>query len=381
MYRFRTSSKRLTILLLSYHLDFISHLAMSSPFPFLALPIGPHSDSSSSGSSSSSLFAGDSQSSNSTDIPHSPMDKEPKVTGMSLTAACTTRRVSLKLYKINENEPAAYLGNESSPKTPIQSAKSGIFHLSPRSRIQLQEEDVGYGSDSEDGGSSGSPHPKRFSDFRMSQSALLRNGTPPILPRVEESLGGGKPALPRIRPNRPSMINIGATCPQSIQLKVDTKLIGLGLGLPSNHPLQTLRGLTAPTLMSPTIVHKPVANLLPCRPFSPLSPRTRQMQDPRLRPTVVPGSPSPIDMLPSRISYFQKRNDPSPLQGSRFAFSSPRETILEPLRPKSTVFPCMPSSMELYSSFAFDTVYPCTPFTSPEVHASGARVMGNVTMG
>jgi hypothetical protein len=349
---------------------------MSTHSSFLELPIAPSSHSSSGSSSLSSLFAGDSHSSNTTDDtpPSSPTTKEPKaIKPMSFGLP---RRVSLpKLqiqHKNDENEQASRLDGESSPKTPIQSAKRGIFLFSPLAHIQLQEDDVGYESDCEVGASSRPSHAKRFSRSKRNLSTIparIRSVTAPALPKVgEESPPGGidhaAPAI--LRPNRPLRIDLAAVPPYAIKPKASKAPIGLGLGLSPNHPFQIPRASTAPSPMSPSTCNVPIANLLPSRPFSPPSPHA--IQDPRLRPTILLGSPSPIEMLPSRFSYFQKHNHPSLLPGFQLSsYSSPNDAILEP--PLSSVVPGVPSPMEVYSSFAYDSVYPRTPCASPEIHA------------
>jgi hypothetical protein len=351
------------------------------------LPTGPHSDSASSGSSSiSSLFAGDSQSSNSTDItpPRSPAAEEPKSSKLiSFTVAGTPHRISLTKLKLppktNENEQASCLDDDSTPKTPIHSAKTGIFQFSPLLHIQLQVDDAGYESEAEDEGSPRSPLPKRYSpawDNPSSLPARMRGVTAPIVPAAGEdplSQSCVKHVLPVIlRQNRPSTIDLTVIPPYGLKPKLGKASIGLGLGLPSNHPLQTSRALTEPVLMSPPISYAFTTNLLPCRPFPPPSPRSGEIQNinPRLRPTVIPGSPSPIEMLPSRFSYFQGQNCRGPLPSSRLTNSPPRNVTPETLRLQPIFVSGIPSPMELYSSFVYDTAYPRTPFVSPEAHAS-----------
>jgi len=330
---------------------------MSFASPFLVLPTDSRTDSASSGSSSSSsLFAGDSQYSNSTDItpPRSPTREEPKL-----------------LSKTNENEQVSHLDDEATPKTPNQSAKTGIFPFSPLLRIQLQEDDTGYESESEDEGSPRSPRPNRYRRALGNPSSLpagMRGVTAPVTASIGEDVlfpSCVTRALPTIlRQNRPSMIDLAVIPPCGDKRRLGKAAIGLGLGLPSNCPIPTFRALTEPVQTSPSS-RATVTNLLPCRPFPPPSPRTGEIQNPRLGPTVILGSPSPIEMLPSRFSYFQSPNRPSPHQGSQLP-RSPLSDAIPEKRFQENLVSGMPSPMELYSSWAFDTVYPRNPFVSPE---------------
>jgi hypothetical protein len=356
---------------------------MSNSSPFLALPAG--SCTGSSGSSSfSSLFAGDSQYSNSTDItpPRSPVIEEPKPTQlMSFVADSTHRRVSPPklnpLPKAKENEQVLCLDDETTPKTPIQSPKTGIFPFSPPPYIQLQEDATGYESDSEgENGLRSRPHRNRRAQANPSSvPARMRGVSTPIIgaagedPSYPNSDNHSNPTI--CRQNRPPMLDLTVIPPRGNKLALGKAAIGLGLGLPSNHLMQISRASTAPMLMSPPISRASNANLLPCRPFPPPGPlHTGQMQNPRLQPTVILDSPSPMDMLPSRFSYFQSPNCPSPQRSFQIPRSPLRDAFPETrLGFQGTSVSGMPSPTELYSSLAFDTVYPRTPFASPEARA------------
>ncbi|KIM84888.1 hypothetical protein PILCRDRAFT_817701 [Piloderma croceum F 1598] len=347
---------------------------MSNPSPFLALPASSRIGSSGS-SSFSSLFAGDSLSSDSTDItpPRSPVIEEPKPTQLiSFVADSTHCLQKLKpLLKTNENEQVSGLRDETIPKAPIQSATTGF---SPLLDIQLQEDATGYESDSEPKNGFRS-RPQRNKRARANPSpvpAQMRGVSAPII-----NTAGEDPSYPncanRSNPticwqNRPPMLDLTVIPPCGNKLTLGKAAIGLGLGLPSNH-LQTSRASTAPVLMSPPISRVYNANLLPCRPFpSPL--HTGQMQSPRLQPTVILDSPSPMELLPSRFSYFQSPDCLSPPRGFQTPRSPLRDAFPETrLGFQGTSVSGMPSPTELYSSLAFDTVYPRTPFVSPEARA------------
>ena len=347
---------------------------------FLVLPVDTLSGSSLD-PSSPFLFAGDSQSSNPADItPRSPTNDEPQTNKpMTFAATSTPHRISLPKLKLppktNENEQASCL-LESSPKTPIQNARTSILPFSP---LLCTQEDAGYESGPEDEGSHRSPLPKHYSQARRNITLPIRTQvlTAPVIPTVDEypsTPSGIDPPRVIHRQNRPSEIDLAVVPPYGI--KTGKAAIGLGLGLPTNHSTQISRASTAPVLMSPPISHVPTEKLLPCRPFPRLSPRMSEIQNPRLQPTFVPGSPSPIDMLPSRCSYFQSPNCSGPLQGSHLPLLSPRDAILGTLGLQPTIISSMPSPTELYSYFGYDTAYPRTPFASPEVQGDASYSIG-----
>jgi hypothetical protein len=299
---------------------------------------------------------------------------------MSFAVTSTPRLISLPKLKLppktNENEQASCL-LESSPKTPIQNAKTSIFPFSP---LLCTQEDAGYESGPEDEGSHRSPLPKHYSQARRNITLPIRTRvlTIPAIPTVDEypSSSSGVDLAPRAihRQNRPSAIDLTVVHPYGI--KTGKAAIGLGLGLPTNHSTQTSRASTAPVPMSPPISHVATEKLLPCRPFPRLSPRLSEIQNPRLQPTFVPGSPSPIDMLPSRCSYFQSPNCSSPLQGSYLPLLSPRDAILGTPGLQPTIISNIPSPTELYSYFGYDAAYPRTPFASPEVRGNASFSIG-----
>ncbi|KDQ57848.1 hypothetical protein JAAARDRAFT_47662 [Jaapia argillacea MUCL 33604] len=100
--------------------------------------------------------------------------------------------------------------------------------------------------------------------------------------------------------NRPPTIDLTTIPPYVYKPKLRKAPIGLGLGLPSAQLPCPSRIVTASplfTLFSPSQNTIHPLHLLPAHPFSPPSPR----QNPRLRPTRMEDSPSPIQSLPSPI--------------------------------------------------------------------------------
>lgn len=346
---------------------------MSNLSPVLALPAG--SCIGSSGSSSfSSLFAGDSRSSNSTDItpPRSPVVEEPKFTQLvSFVADSTHHRVSLpKLKPSLKTNEVSRLDDETTSKAPVQSATTDIFLFSPLLDIQLQDA-RGYESDSEGEDGLRPQCNRRARANPSSAPARMRGVSAPIT-----STAGEDPSYPNCanrsspaicRRNRPPMLDLTVIPPCGNKLTLGKAAIGLGLGLPSNRLIQTSRVSTAPVLMSPPISHVYNANLLPCRPFPP---PLHIIQNPRLQPTVILDSPSPIELLPSRFSYFQSPNCLSPPRSLQIPRSPLRDALPETrLGFQGTSVSATPSPTELCSSLAFDTMYPRTPFVSPEARA------------
>lgn len=330
------------------------------------LPSGSYQDS-----MPISLFAGDSLCSNSIDntSARSPTNKASKSTqAMSYAITHTSRKASLpKLelsYKTNENEQAS----KPTPKAPIHGAKTGTFPFSPLLRIQLQED--GYESESEDEGSStpGS-RPKRYSRTRRNISAphaRLRGVTAPIIPTASETplLSNTGPLSSTTLPSsRPLSIDLPSVPSYLIRPKVAKATIGLGFGFPSNHPFQTPRSSTAPALLSPQF--SPLPPHLHEHSFSPYA---GDVQNFRLLATIMPDSPSPAEMLPPPSSYFPGPTCPSPLQTSQLPLV-PMDVVSERLQP--TFVAGISSPMEMCRSTAYDSVYPPTPFGSPEISAVG----------
>lgn len=307
-------------------------------------------------SSSASMFAGDTDLSTSID---STLSHSPKNTMLHVATSCKVSGSKLELlYKTKENEQVS---PTFTPKASAQSPQAGIYPISSLLHIHLQEEDPGYESESENEGCRASkPLPKRYGQTRKNQYVPCvrpRGVTAPVVPTTSEKSLALNNSIPRA--HRPSTIDLASISPY-IKPKVAKAAIGLGLGLPSDHPLQTPRASTAPALLSPQL-SPPSAPYLHCRPFSPYA---GDIQNLMLRATIALDSPSPTEMLPPRVSYFARPTCPSPLQASQLP-SSPNGTV--PTRLKSTFVNEMPSPMALYSS-AYEVACPPTPCGSPEFY-------------
>ncbi|KAH7912824.1 hypothetical protein BJ138DRAFT_733562 [Hygrophoropsis aurantiaca] len=98
---------------------------------------------------------------------------------------------------------------------------------------------------------------------------------------------------------RPNVLDLKAIPEYQFEPKATAKVIGLGFGLSSEHPLKSPRSATMPHFPSPSVLQPPGQHLLPPGPFpSPMELDT--IHGIRLQPTIPADSPSPMELLPPR---------------------------------------------------------------------------------
>lgn len=275
----------------------------------------------SSDSSSSSLFAGEPQSCESTDItpPDSPTEEH----------IC---RIGLEI----EQAPIGH-GNSASV-TPTQ---CDILRASPLLKVQFSNEDSGYEAECE------GPRMERYGPKRLMgrnfsaprARVQLQRGTTAALPiggdfpKAKTLTTDSSPCVLRRRTNPTSTVALANIPSPFIRAKFAKAATGVGLGLPS-YLLQTPRALTAPVL---TWNARDKLASTPC-PLPKFSPRNSEMR-PVLRPTVIPGSPSPMESLPppSQLSYYENPGYLSVITEKIIPLQTTLREITSPIRPGATI--------------------------------------------